>query len=79
MLLHVPNQKYKRLKIKNGQNDRSGNSSVNHTGISSLQHLIKQQKCWQTANKTIGIVFCHILIINQSNLWFTPGVCNLQS
>ena len=28
MLLHVPNQRYKRLKIKNGQNDLSGNSSV---------------------------------------------------
>ena len=28
VLLHVPNQRYKRLKIKNGQNDRSGNSSV---------------------------------------------------
>ena len=28
MLLHPPNQRYKRLKIKNGQNDRSGNSSV---------------------------------------------------
>ena len=28
MLLHVPNQRYKRLKIKNGQNDRSGNSNV---------------------------------------------------
>ena len=33
MLLHVPNQRYKRLKIKNGQNDRSGNSSVK--GISA--------------------------------------------
>ena len=29
MLLHVPHQRYKRLKIKNGQNDRSGNSGVN--------------------------------------------------
>ena len=29
MLLHTRNQKYKRLNIKNGQNDRSGNSSVN--------------------------------------------------
>ena len=28
MLLHAPNQRYKRLKIKNGQNDRSINSSV---------------------------------------------------
>ena len=26
--MHVPNQRYKRLKIKNGQNDRSGNFSV---------------------------------------------------
>ena len=30
MLLHAPNQRYKRLKIKNGQNDCSGNSIVNH-------------------------------------------------
>ena len=28
MLLHAPTQSYKRLKIKNRQNDRSGNSSV---------------------------------------------------
>ena len=29
VLLHARNQRYKRLNIKNGQNDRSGNSSVN--------------------------------------------------
>ena len=28
MLLLVPNQRYKRLKINNGQNDRYDNSSV---------------------------------------------------
>ena len=32
MLLHVPSQRYKRLKIKNGQNDRYGNSSVKGLG-----------------------------------------------
>ena len=29
MLLHAPSQRYRRLKIKNVQNDRSDNSSVN--------------------------------------------------
>ena len=29
MLLHVLNQRYKQLKIKNGKNDRSGNAGVN--------------------------------------------------
>ena len=28
MLLHAHNQRYKRLKINNDQNDRSGNSSL---------------------------------------------------
>ena len=28
MLLHAPNQRYKQLKIKNGQNDHSDNFSV---------------------------------------------------
>ena len=47
MLFHVPNQTYKRLKIKYGQNDRSSNSSVKDLlfiqicDIDSLRYLTK--------------------------------------
>ena len=37
MLLHVPNQRYKQSKIKKGQNDLFGNSSVNELHSSFTQ------------------------------------------
>ena len=40
MLFQVPNQRYKRSKIKNGQNDRSGNSSVNSVALFSVNLLL---------------------------------------
>ena len=43
MLLHVPDQRYKRLKIKHGQNDRSGNCRdkviINYNRILSFDAL----------------------------------------
>ena len=44
MLLHVPSQRYKRLKNQNCQNDRSGNSSVNVplTAQSKQNGIMKQ-------------------------------------
>ena len=33
MLLHGPNRRYKPLKIKNGKNNRSGNSNVKHADL----------------------------------------------
>ena len=42
VLLHVPNQKYKQIKIKNGQNDCSGNSSVKWTQLEMQQLYFPQ-------------------------------------
>ena len=51
MLLHVPNQKYKRLKIKNGQNDRSGNSSVNLVFFIEVCMLVLLADCDSSQKK----------------------------
>ena len=39
VLLHIPNQRYKQLKIENGQNDRSSNSSVEPKVRKGVKHL----------------------------------------
>ena len=50
VFLHERNQRFKRLKIKNDQNDRSGNSGVNHFSVLPLiqiyapLRLIKQTR-----------------------------------
>ena len=50
MLLHVRNQRYKRLKIKNDQNNRSGNSSVESVKKKQLNRIVLLARKWLSNN-----------------------------
>ena len=80
MLLHVPNQRYKRLKIKNGQNDRFGKSSVKDninewvtfacdgTGPADESKRTKRVQGWSRSNWLDGILITVTLHIHFNKL-----------